>query len=105
MGSYGTRQPGFCLHDGLTCMCQHAGTEWRNKQVSLRLLSPLPWCAGTRVPRVDLIEMGPSMDLEIRRTRQPPVDLEQEAMKQPKLTKKKVGQLDPQYADVLLWML
>lgn len=59
------------------------------KQVLFRQYSVKYKKSGTRVPRVDLIEMGPSMDLEIRRTRQPPVDLEQEAMKQPKLTKKK----------------
>jgi hypothetical protein len=34
--------------------------------------------------------MGPSLDLEVRRSQQPPVDLEKEATKQPKLDKKKV---------------
>lgn len=47
--------------------------------------------AGTRVPRVELAEMGPSFDLEVRRSRAAPADLEKEATKQPKLTKKKVG--------------
>jgi ribosome production factor 2 len=49
-----------------------------------------PPAAGTRVPRVDLAEMGPSMDLELRRSRQAAAELEKEATKQPKLTKKKV---------------
>lgn len=40
---------------------------------------------------MELSEMGPSLDLEVRRSRQPPVDLEKEACKQPKLDKKKVG--------------
>ncbi len=35
--------------------------------------------------------MGPSLDLELRRSRQPPPDLEKEACRQPKLDKKKVG--------------
>ena len=45
--------------------------------------------SGTRVPRVELNEMGPRMDLEIRRTRRAPIDLEKEACKQPKTTSKK----------------
>lgn len=35
--------------------------------------------------------MGPSLDLEVRRRREPPVELEKEATRQPKLDKKKVG--------------
>lgn len=50
-----------------------------------------PHTAGTRVPRMELTEMGPSLDLEVRRSRQPPPDLEKEACRQPKLDKKKVG--------------
>lgn len=46
--------------------------------------------SGTRVPRTELLEMGPSMDLVVRRVRTAPPDLEKEAMKQPKLTRKKV---------------
>jgi hypothetical protein len=42
------------------------------------------------VPRTELAEMGPSLDLEVRRCRQPPVDLE-EANRRPKVDKKKVG--------------
>jgi hypothetical protein len=38
-----------------------------------------------------LEEMGPSLDLIIRRSRPPGVDMEKEAMKRPQLTKKKVG--------------
>jgi hypothetical protein len=39
---------------------------------------------------VALTEMGPQLDCVLRRCRLPPVDLEKEALKQPKLTKKKV---------------
>lgn len=44
-----------------------------------------------QVPKVSLTEMGPSIDCVLRRSRLPAVDLEKEALKQPKLTKKKVG--------------
>lgn len=46
--------------------------------------------AGTRVPRTELSEMGPSLDLELRRSRQPPPDVEKEAQRRPKTDKKKV---------------
>jgi ribosome production factor 2 len=45
--------------------------------------------SGTRVPRVALTEAGPSLDLVIRRNKQPPNGLEKEALKQPKLEQKK----------------
>ncbi|KAF8067235.1 choline monooxygenase [Scenedesmus sp. PABB004] len=45
--------------------------------------------SGTKVPRAHLTEMGPRLDLVLRRVRLPPVDLEKEALRQPKLTKKK----------------
>jgi len=45
--------------------------------------------SGTKVPRVELTEMGPRMDLDIRRRKTPPVDLEKEAMTQPKVAPKK----------------
>jgi ribosome production factor 2 len=45
--------------------------------------------SGTKVPRVALTEAGPSLDLVIRRTKQPPNGLEKEALKQPKLEQKK----------------
>ena len=78
------------------------------------LLSPLTGCsrlggvaacmhacaAGTRVPRTELVEMGPSLDLELRRRRQAPSDLEREATKQPKADKKKVRARRPARARV-----
>jgi ribosome production factor 2 len=45
--------------------------------------------SGTKVPRVELTEMGPHMDLDVRRRKTPPVDLEKEAMTQPKVAPKK----------------
>lgn len=48
--------------------------------------------SGTIVPRVELVEVGPSMDLVVRRHRLPEESLRKEAMKiAPELTKKKVG--------------
>lgn len=46
--------------------------------------------SGTIVPRMELVEVGPSMDLVVRRHRLPDENLKREAMKQaPELTKKK----------------
>lgn len=42
-----------------------------------------------QIPRVELVEMGPALDLALRRHRAAAPDLEKEALKQPKLTKKK----------------
>jgi ribosome production factor 2 len=45
--------------------------------------------SGTRIPRVELAEMGPSLNLSIRRTREAPTELANESMKQPKVAKRK----------------
>ncbi|MEW5301825.1 MAG: hypothetical protein WDW38_008456 [Sanguina aurantia] len=45
--------------------------------------------SGGKVPRVALQEMGPRLEMATRRCRAPPMDLQTEAMKQPKLGKKK----------------
>lgn len=44
-----------------------------------------------QLPRVELTEMGPRLDLSVRRRREAPPDLAKEAHRQPKLTGKKVG--------------
>ncbi|GAB2301958.1 hypothetical protein Dimus_035981 [Dionaea muscipula] len=47
--------------------------------------------SGTTVPRIELVELGPSMDLVVRRHRLPNESLRKEAMKQaPEKTKKKL---------------
>lgn len=46
--------------------------------------------SGTRVPKVQLEEMGPHFDLKIRRRKEAPIEMEKEAMKHPKRTQKKV---------------
>lgn len=45
--------------------------------------------SGTDVPRTVLEEMGPHFDMVVRRRREPSLEMEREAMKQPKLTPKK----------------
>lgn len=45
---------------------------------------------AAQIPRVELAEMGPQMDLAIRRTRPAAADLEREAMKRALTHKKKV---------------
>lgn len=43
--------------------------------------------SGTRVPRVELTEMGPSLDLRLRRTQAADAELWKQAMRRPKLKK------------------
>ena len=62
-----------------------AGDKLLLRQYTIKLKK-----SGTRVPRVALREMGPSLDLAIRRLRAPPSELEKEACRQPKLGKKTV---------------
>jgi ribosome production factor 2 len=45
--------------------------------------------SGTRVPRVDLEDAGPAIDLAIRRRKDPTMDLEKEATRQPKTSQGK----------------
>lgn len=45
--------------------------------------------SGTKIPRVELSEMGPLLDLAIRRHRAPPAELEKEALRKPKELHKK----------------
>ncbi|KAL6764088.1 Brix domain-containing protein [Haematococcus lacustris] len=45
--------------------------------------------SGTRMPRVELREMGPRLDLALRRTRTAAPDVQKEALAQPRLGKRK----------------
>jgi hypothetical protein len=75
----------------LSLRSNHAVSRRNGNRLDASLLAAIcvPLCV--QVPRVALTEMGPQLDCVLRRTRLPPVDLEKEALKQPKLTKKKVG--------------
>jgi len=44
--------------------------------------------SGTRIPRVALEEMGPRLNLSVRRTKLPPVDVEKEACRVARVGKK-----------------
>ena len=52
---------------------------------TIRLLA-----SGTRVPRVELTPMGPSMDLRLRRHTEPDPEMLKQAMRRPKLRKQDV---------------
>ena len=55
--------------------------EGAKKRVLLRHYAIKLKKSGTRVPRVELLDIGPSMDLCFRRSRAAPVDVEKEAVK------------------------
>ncbi len=60
---------------------------WHQLAYTARQASQMIWL---QIPRVELTEMGPSLDLKLRRARAPAAQVEKEAFKQPSLTKKKV---------------
>lgn len=80
----------FVTHAPLTSSSSGSGNESEQhpvvyfRQYSVKLKK-----SGTKVPRVELTEMGPHMDLEMRRSLKPAVDLEKEACTQPKVAPKK----------------
>lgn len=61
-----------------------------DRKILLRQYSMKYKKSGGRVPRVALTEMGPSLDLGVRRCRLAPTDQMKEALRQPQLGKKKV---------------
>ena len=65
-------------------------TPQNSKLLLLRQYSIVFKKSGTRIPRVELAEMGPSLNLSIRRTREAPTELANESMKQAKVAKRKV---------------
>lgn len=64
---------------------KHALPKVHLRVYTMKLLS-----SGTRIPRVSLTEMGPRMDLSIRRLRFAPDEMLKEALKRPKMDKKLV---------------
>ena len=67
-----------------------SGTKHCKRHLLLSLLRNLLRISRLRqIPRVELAEMGPALDMALRRHRAAAADLEKEALKQPKLTKKK----------------
>jgi len=67
-------------------LCTAAGDKVLFRHCAIRLKK-----SGSKVPRIELVEVGPSMDMVIRRHREPSDNLKKEAMRiMPKTSKKKV---------------
>ncbi|KAH6916120.1 hypothetical protein BKA70DRAFT_1216369 [Coprinopsis sp. MPI-PUGE-AT-0042] len=59
-------------------------------KVHLRTYTIKMLASGVRTPRVELVPMGPSLDMSLRRHTAPSQDLWNQAMKRPKLAKKDI---------------
>ncbi|KAL1678624.1 Brix domain-containing protein [Schizophyllum commune] len=59
-------------------------------KVHLRVFTTKLLNSGTRVPRVELVPMGPSLDLSLRRHQPPDAELMKQALKRPKLKQQDV---------------
>lgn len=59
-------------------------------KVHLRTYTIKMLASGVRTPRVELVPMGPSLDMSLRRHTAPPQELWNQAMKRPKLAKKDI---------------
>lgn len=59
------------------------------RTILFRQYAPRYKKSGTKIPRVEMEEMGPRLDFELRRTKTPAVDLEKEACTQPQVAPKK----------------
>lgn len=60
-------------------------------KVHLRVYTTKLLNSGTRVPRVELVPMGPSLDLSLRRHTPPDAELMKQALKRPKLRQQDVA--------------
>lgn len=58
--------------------------------VHLRVYTVKMLASGTKVPKISLTEMGPRMDLSMRRTQMPDPEMWKEAVKRPKMDKKTI---------------
>lgn len=59
-------------------------------KVHLRVYTVQLLASGSKVPRIGLTEMGPSVDFSVRRVQDADEDLLKQAMKRPKIAKKDV---------------
>ena len=55
-----------------------------NRKFTMRTYAVLLKKSGTRIPRVELADMGPHFDFTLDRVRMPDADMLKQAMKQPK---------------------
>jgi len=58
--------------------------------VHIRVYTVKMLASGTKVPKISLTEMGPRMDLSLRRTQMPDPEMWKEAVKRPKMDKKTI---------------
>jgi ribosome production factor 2 len=58
--------------------------------VHIRVYTVKMLASGTKVPKISLTEMGPRMDLSMRRTQMPDPEMWKEAVKRPKMDKKTI---------------
>ena len=58
--------------------------------VHIRVYTVKMLASGTKVPKISLTEMGPRMDLSMRRTQLPDPEMWKEAIKRPKMDKKTI---------------
>lgn len=56
--------------------------------VHVRVYTVKMLSSGSRIPRVQLTEMGPNMDLSVRRVAEPDADMMKMALRRPKISKK-----------------
>ncbi|KAJ2030173.1 rRNA-binding ribosome biosynthesis protein rpf2 [Coemansia sp. RSA 376] len=68
----------------ITVTAGPAGANGETGLVFLRTYTTTLKKSGTRQPRVELEEMGPSLDLRVRRVRQPTDDMWKQAIKMPR---------------------
>lgn len=73
----------------MTHLPSQPGAPGLSKRVLFRQYAVKYKKSGTRIPRAELHEMGPSMDMEVRRRHQASPDLEKEALSRPKIAPKK----------------
>lgn len=68
----------------ISCTVGEQANEEDTPPIQFRVYSIQLLKSGTRTPRVELVEMGPSMDLTPRRAQEPDSSLEKEAYRKPK---------------------
>jgi len=88
------KPPGFCISTSgaatlLGVAVTHAWALHTPQSLRRDAEAPSVLLRRCQIPRVELKEMGPALDLALRRHRLPAPDLEKEALRQPKVAKKK----------------
>lgn len=82
--------PLMALEHVISVTCGPGGDETTLPKIHLRTYTVKLLSSGSRVPRVQLTEMGPSMDLSVRREAAADPEMMKAALKRPKVAKKDV---------------